>query len=471
MFPAPPSDRRKASLQIDFLIVGASVSGLTAAIGLGRAGHRVRLLEKESRVARTGAGIRLAPNVVSSLRRWGLEEEIAQVASPVRGSRFIDMDSGAPFAFIEWADKVVKESGASWYALNYKDLIEILHRNALQAGAEVVTDASVKRVHSPQSGASLLRPSVTLDDGRTFDADVIIGADGPYSTVRGAIEEQPTVPTWSGVLCFSSLVPIEGLKQDPLLRDLSLCTPAFCGTHRGLGGYATRGDKEYSIHLFWEYPIELPDNYDPDFPASDLPPLTAPVTDLVKRLVSVQDKTDIRRWMVWPLVQTWIDESERIALLGEAACPHIPYAFHTASNPIESATVLATLFSYLRSIDQIPQFLRAYEHLRRSRAEEISTGDSQTASLWTLPPGPEKQARDEAMRHTLAQEHATWDDVECEKQWSQISHIWLYDGIDAADEWWLQWGLLREHALLAESPEAAAAAGVRFDGLRIRVDA
>jgi salicylate hydroxylase len=148
-----------------------------------------------------------------------------------------------------------------------------------------------------------------------------------------------------------------------------------------------------------------------------------------------------------------------------------PYAFHTASNPVESAACFATLFSYLRSSDQITEFVQAYETLRRRRAEEISTGDNQTAQLWTLPPGPEREKRNREMRPTLERQGATWDDVACADQWSEISHIWLYNGIDAADEWWLEWGLLRERALLSDAPEKAAAAGIRFDTLQIRVDA
>jgi salicylate hydroxylase len=96
----------------------------------------------------------------------------------------------------------------------------------------------VKEIIAPEYEDEVQRPSVTLEDGRTFDADILIGADGPYSTVRAAIEEKPTVPTWTGLLAFSGVVPIENLMKDPLLRDpdISLGVPLFCGTYRGFMG-------------------------------------------------------------------------------------------------------------------------------------------------------------------------------------------------------------------------------------------
>jgi 2-polyprenyl-6-methoxyphenol hydroxylase-like FAD-dependent oxidoreductase len=69
------------------------ITGLTTAIGLARVGHRVHILEKASNVVQNGGGIRVAPNAMSSLTRWGLEEEISRVASPLRGSKFYDSES------------------------------------------------------------------------------------------------------------------------------------------------------------------------------------------------------------------------------------------------------------------------------------------------------------------------------------------------------------------------------------------
>jgi 2-polyprenyl-6-methoxyphenol hydroxylase-like FAD-dependent oxidoreductase len=66
---------------------------LTTAFGLARAGHRVRVLEKASEIVRNGSGMRLTPNSVSILARWGLEGEIARISAPLPGSRFIDSAS------------------------------------------------------------------------------------------------------------------------------------------------------------------------------------------------------------------------------------------------------------------------------------------------------------------------------------------------------------------------------------------
>ncbi len=55
------------------LVVGAWIGGITAAIALSRAGHRVTLVEKMDRFAAVGAGIIMAPNAVKLLASIGVE--------------------------------------------------------------------------------------------------------------------------------------------------------------------------------------------------------------------------------------------------------------------------------------------------------------------------------------------------------------------------------------------------------------
>jgi len=61
-----------------------AVAGLSTAIGLALSGHKVRVLEKSSRLGEPAGGIRLPPNVTKILSEWGLEEEIRKTASLVR---------------------------------------------------------------------------------------------------------------------------------------------------------------------------------------------------------------------------------------------------------------------------------------------------------------------------------------------------------------------------------------------------
>ena len=120
-------------------------------------------------------------------------------------------------------------------------MIEVLHRAALREGVRISTGATVKTVTPPAEAALKPRPSVTLTDGRTFDGHVIIGADGAYSGVRRTIETVSVAPTPRGMICYSGIVPIEFLEQDPDLKnpDILRGTPVLCGSSRGMIGAFT----------------------------------------------------------------------------------------------------------------------------------------------------------------------------------------------------------------------------------------
>lgn len=57
-------------------MVGAGIGGLSAAFLLGRAGHKVTVLEAAQAIGAVGAGIQLTPNMSRLLIRWGLREKL-----------------------------------------------------------------------------------------------------------------------------------------------------------------------------------------------------------------------------------------------------------------------------------------------------------------------------------------------------------------------------------------------------------
>jgi len=69
-------------------------------------------------------------------------------------------------------------------------------------------------------------------------------------------------------------------------------------------------------------------------------------------------------------------------------------------------------------------------------------------------PGHERQARDNDMQKLLHAGQHKWDDDAYLGIWGQLCQVWAYDAFDAADDWWVQWGVLRERATCLQEPAA-----------------
>lgn len=59
-------------------IVGAGIAGLSASIGMRRAGHEVEVFEQSQFKNEVGAAITITPNGILVLKKWGFDFEKAQ---------------------------------------------------------------------------------------------------------------------------------------------------------------------------------------------------------------------------------------------------------------------------------------------------------------------------------------------------------------------------------------------------------
>ena len=113
---------------------------------------------------------------------------------------------------------------------------------------------------------------------------------------------------------------------------------------------------------------------------------------------------------------------------------------------VEDAAVLAKLFSHLRSVDQIPTFLHAFQDLREDRCASVVQSEQCNLRFQMLPPGPQQEERDREMRARTAEGESVFGSGEPAEQWEQLKELFGYDAEDEADDWWVKWGLLRERA-------------------------
>jgi len=168
-------------------IVGAGIAGLTAALVLGRRGHRVLVLERSPTLDPVGAGIVLAPNALRILAALGVR--LQPCGEPINRIT------------IRNSDGVVLESTEIHRILPSAGPTLAFHRAELHQALLSALDPGVE-----------VRLGTPLSDCAAADSDLLIGADGIRSTVREQI--CGTLPLrYSGTTCWRATIANPGIEE------------------------------------------------------------------------------------------------------------------------------------------------------------------------------------------------------------------------------------------------------------------
>ena len=185
------------------LVVGGSLGGLLAANILVREGHRVQVIEKApATLDGRGAGIVTHAALFEGLRRAGVTIDDS-VGVEVTSRVALDTDGSVV------STRALTQVLSSWSRL-YQLLRDALPADCLVAGttARTVTETT---------------GSVRLDceDGRSFEADLLVASDGLRSVVRQQFAPE-VVPQYAGYIGW------RGVCDEAVLSQKTLSTVFDC---------------------------------------------------------------------------------------------------------------------------------------------------------------------------------------------------------------------------------------------------
>ncbi|RAH46603.1 FAD/NAD(P)-binding domain-containing protein [Aspergillus brunneoviolaceus CBS 621.78] len=322
---------------VGIVIIGAGLGGLTTAIACTKQNLDVLVLEKCPHLQTAGAGIQIPPNGTRVMRDLGLLPKLlheggAKVLEHVDFRRYA---SGDLLRSMPFGEGIVREFGAPWLIIHRADYHRVLYEEAVRLGAEVRLGVAVE-------GVDFEGPAVLLVGGERVRGDVVLGADGLWSQVRGwVVGGDGAMPQETGDLAYRAVIPrseLEALRDD---RVEELCRRVAVTSYLGPGKhtifYPVRGGREFNLVLL------RPD---------DLP------SGKRREEAGVQEMRES--------YAGWDPTYGRVALLGDACHPTLPYQAQGAAMAVEDGAVLGKLLGLLQS------------HLSQSRSEgkEMSTADS-----------------------------------------------------------------------------------------------
>ncbi|CEJ13443.1 6-hydroxynicotinate 3-monooxygenase precursor [bacterium YEK0313] len=177
-----PQDRRRA------IVIGGSMSGLFAAHLLLRQGWDVNVHERISaELAGRGAGIVTHDELFDVLRLCGVDSEAARIGVAVTGRRVF---AGDGTIVGEHALPQILTSWGHLYGLLRQAMPEGCYHHGVELDSLTVSDSGVEAHFS---------------NGSTARADLLIGADGIFSTVRRQLLPQ-VAPSYVGYIAWRGLV-------------------------------------------------------------------------------------------------------------------------------------------------------------------------------------------------------------------------------------------------------------------------
>ncbi len=374
------------STPLRILVVGAGVGGISAARGLLRDGHDVTVFDRRPDFKAAGGAVTIWSNGATVLGQLGVDMDGAgQPLSTVR----VTTPRGRPVATMDLA-AIVNRLGAPVRMVPRRVLLERLLEGFPTDRISCNTRAI--GITNRHNGVR-----VEFEGGSSAEGDMLIGADGLHSVVRGIVGAPPAKPT--GWCSWQGLVALPGIADKHVARMI-------IGEHGNLGLWPAGGsDLQWWFDLPWS-----PDFARPERPIDMIRSHFTGWSDLSDRVLATLTDGDLAP-SPFPHYRHPIPRSGRgaVTLLGDAAHTMPPTLAQGTNQALLDTMVLCKALSDFpkgfngRHSNRDPSTaLRWYEDTRRRKVKAVSWVTTQQVSRSESVLRPAAMISDRLMTWALA---------------------------------------------------------------------
>lgn len=370
------------------LIIGGGIGGLAAALACTRAGARVELFERFTEFTEVGAGIQLGPNVVKVLRDWGLQDALNAVCAFPQRLQVRNAMSGTELGVLRLGALAVERYGSPYATIHRADLQALLLAAIKQQGSVQLN------LNSVVTGFVQHDDGVTLKmaDGRESPGDLLVGSDGLWSRIRQQLLKDGP-PHATGHLAYRALVLQSSLPEHLRSQQISV----WLGPRLHVVQYPVRRGEWLNVVAIVEGRMHGDvENWDHETNATELKRAMVATCPPLQELIHAID-----HWRLWglsirsPMRAAHEQAQGRVALLGDAAHPMLPYLAQGAGMAIEDADELGRQLASAGLA--VPLALKHYAQRRWQRNAQVQARSSRNGQIFHAT-GPVRWGRDAAMK-------------------------------------------------------------------------
>jgi salicylate hydroxylase len=336
-------------------IIGGGIGGLALAAALRRQHINVRVFERAAVFGDVGAGIQMTPNAVKVMRALGLFDVLTRISFQPQALVGRNWRSGREMWRTPLAGHCERLYGAPFLHAHRADLHAVL---AQDLPDDCATLGAACVGIEPGAEAAVAR----FADGTTFEADLIVGADGIHSVVRSALfGDQP--PRYTGNMCWRAVVPFD---TQPLMF-VSPDSSFWLGPHGHVVTYYVQGGASVNIVAVAESASWVEESWNVRSSREELLAGFAGWHPNLVKLFSAADT--VYKWGLFDRDPMPAWSVGRATLLGDAAHPMLPFLSQGAAMAIEDAFVLSSALQ--KNGTDVVAGLRLYEALRKPRTSRV----------------------------------------------------------------------------------------------------
>ncbi|KAA2249539.1 FAD-dependent monooxygenase [Solihabitans fulvus] len=338
------------------LIIGGGIGGAVTAMALKKAGVASTVYEAYPTGADdVGAFLSIMSNGLDGLRAIDAHQPVLDNSFPANCVEFV-AGSGKQLGAVP----IGGQAGVLGpRTIKRAALYRVLHDEVARRGIEIEHG---KRFTGAVT-TSRDRVVAYFSDGSRAEGDLLVGADGIYSTTRRVIAAAAPVPRYLGMTTVCGYAANSPATTPPGIYRMVYGRRAFFG-------YTTAPDGE----TWWFASIPSPERSRDELAATTSEQWRQRTVDLLTGdkagTVDIVHATSqgIVGSSAYDIASTPVWHAGNMVLLGDAAHAASPSAGHGASMAIEDGVVLAQC---LRDLPNTEQAFQKFEQLRRERVERL----------------------------------------------------------------------------------------------------